>query len=75
VTRDVDAGPIIAQATVEVRPDDTPDSLAARVLEQEHRIFPLTIGWFAEGRLSIRHGEVLLDGARRPEQGIPAPVE
>ncbi len=73
VTDEVDAGPIIVQAAVEVQPGDDADTLAARVLEQEHRIYPLAIRWFAEGRLSVRDGEVLLDGARRPEQGPIAP--
>jgi phosphoribosylglycinamide formyltransferase-1 len=70
VTLDVDAGPIIAQAAVEVKNGDSGSDLAARVLEQEHRIYPLAVGWFAEGRLSVEKGEVLLDGARRPEQGL-----
>ena len=73
VTHEVDVGPIIVQATVPVLPNDTPDILAARVLEQEHRIYPLAIKWFFEGRLSIRDGKVLLDGAVRPEQGIVEP--
>lgn len=67
VTRDVDAGPIIIQARVSVRPEDTPNSLATRVLDQEHRIYPLAIRWFAEGRLTVREGEVLLDGRRQPQ--------
>jgi phosphoribosylglycinamide formyltransferase-1 len=74
VTNEVDAGPIIIQAAVDVEADDNPDRLAARVLEQEHRIYPLAIRWFAEGRLDIRDNEVLLDGARRPEQGLIPPT-
>ena len=50
-------------------PDDTPDRLAARVLEQEHVIYPRAIRWFVEGRLSIDGNEVLLDGQKSPEQG------
>jgi phosphoribosylglycinamide formyltransferase-1 len=49
VTPEVDAGPIIAQAAVPVLADDTPDSLAARVLRQEHRIFPMVLRWLAQG--------------------------
>jgi phosphoribosylglycinamide formyltransferase-1 len=75
VINEVDSGPIIAQAAVDVKPGDDPDTLAARVLEQEHRIYPLAIRWFAEGRLSIQGGEVLLDGARRPEQGLVEPAD
>lgn len=68
VTNDLDAGPVIVQAAVPVVPGDTPETLAARVLVEEHRIYPLALRWFAEGRLSVRAGQVLLDGARRPEQ-------
>lgn len=74
VTSDLDGGPVIVQAAVAVARDDTPQSLAARVLEQEHRIFPLAIRWFAEGRLTVRNGQVLLDGALRPEQGLKEPA-
>jgi phosphoribosylglycinamide formyltransferase-1 len=70
VTPEVDSGPIIAQAVVPILPDDTPATLAARVLDAEHRIYPLAIRWFVEGRLTVRDGSVLLDGARRAEQGI-----
>lgn len=70
VTPDVDAGPIIIQATVPVYEDDSPDVLAARVLRQEHRIYPQAIRWFAEGRLEIRDNRVLVDGAEQAEQGL-----
>jgi phosphoribosylglycinamide formyltransferase-1 len=53
VTEDVDSGPIILQAAVPVLDDDTPDSLAARVLEQEHRILPRAIRLIAEGRVKL----------------------
>ncbi len=54
VTPEVDVGPIIIQAAVPVLAEDTEDSLAARVLAQEHRIFPQAVRWFAEGRLEMR---------------------
>lgn len=73
VTRDVDSGPIIAQAAVPVRAGDTSATLAERVLAEEHRIYPLAIGWFAERRLTVQGDRVLLDGAIRPEQGLVAP--
>jgi phosphoribosylglycinamide formyltransferase-1 len=72
VTNDLDGGPVIVQASVPVRAGDTADTLAARVLHEEHRILPLAIRWFAEERLSIRNGQVLLDGEIRPEQGLVA---
>ncbi|VFN04679.1 MAG: formyltetrahydrofolate-dependent phosphoribosylglycinamide formyltransferase [Candidatus Kentron sp. G] len=50
VTEEVDAGPIIIQARVPVLPDDTPETLAARVLVEEHRILPQAIRWFVEGK-------------------------
>ncbi len=53
VTEDIDGGPIIAQACVPVREDDTADTLAARILEQEHRILPQAVRLFAEGRLRV----------------------
>lgn len=58
VTADLDHGPIVAQAAVPVLPDDTEHSLAERVLEQEHVIYPRAVRWFAEGRLKIEDGRV-----------------
>lgn len=56
VTADLDHGPIVAQATVPVLPDDTETTLAARVLEQEHIIYPRVIRAFVEGRVSLIDG-------------------
>jgi phosphoribosylglycinamide formyltransferase-1 len=53
VTPKVDHGPIIAQAAVPVFDDDTPESLASRVLRREHHIFPLALRWLLEGRVRI----------------------
>lgn len=53
VTAKVDRGPIVAQAEVAVEANDTPETLAARVLAQEHRIYPQAIRWFAEDRLTL----------------------
>ncbi len=72
VTEEVDGGPIIIQAKVPVLPDDTSEALAARVLEQEHRIYPQAIRWFAEGRLRLQGNAVLLDG--RPAVGMRSEV-
>ncbi len=58
VTAELDHGPIVAQAAVEVRPDDTEDTLAERVLLQEHIIYPRAVRWFVEGRLAIDNGLV-----------------
>jgi phosphoribosylglycinamide formyltransferase-1 len=64
VTDELDGGPVILQAELPVLPEDTPQTLAARVLEQEHRIYPLVIGWFAQGRLRLSDDGVMLDDAR-----------
>lgn len=53
VDEGMDTGPIITQAVVPVLDDDTADTLAARILEQEHRIYPEAVGLFADGRLKI----------------------
>jgi len=68
VTPEVDSGPIIIQRAVPVLPGDTPETLAARVLEQEHVIYPTAIRWFVENRLTIQNDDVLLDGHKSPEQ-------
>lgn len=53
VTAGVDEGPILAQAAVEVREDDTEASLAARILSHEHRLLPLALSWVAQGRCRV----------------------
>lgn len=58
VTPQLDHGPIVVQAVVPVLPDDDEASLSARVLVQEHRIYPLAVRWFVEGRLTLEHGVV-----------------
>lgn len=61
VTPELDGGPVIIRAAVPVLEGDTAETLAARVLEQEHRIYPQAIRWFAEGRLRLEANQVLLD--------------
>jgi phosphoribosylglycinamide formyltransferase-1 len=63
VTPALDHGPIIAQAVVPVLPTDTPDTLAERVLVQEHQIYPRAVRWLVEGALSVSStGIVTLKG-------------
>lgn len=50
----MDTGPIIAQAVVPVKDDDTPETLAARILVEEHRLYPEVIKWLAEGRVTLQ---------------------
>jgi phosphoribosylglycinamide formyltransferase-1 len=71
VTAELDHGPIIAQAAVPVMPGDDETSLAARVLRQEHRIFPLAVRWFLEGRLALVDGRVTLRD-EAPRKGAEA---
>lgn len=62
VTAALDHGPIVIQAAVPVRPDDDETILAARVLAQEHRIYPRAARWFLDGRLRLDGGQVRLQG-------------
>jgi phosphoribosylglycinamide formyltransferase-1 len=62
VTAELDHGPIVIQAEVPVRDDDTAETLAASVLRQEHLIYPRAAQWFLEDRLVIRNGKVHVKG-------------
>lgn len=62
VTAELDHGPIVAQAAVPVRSDDAAAALAARVLKQEHVIYPRAVRWFLEGRLALADGVVRVRG-------------
>jgi phosphoribosylglycinamide formyltransferase-1 len=67
VTEDLDGGPVIAQAEVAVKPDDTPESLAERVQQQEHVLYPIVVRWFCEGRLQLSGNDcILFDGQPMP---------
>lgn len=66
VVPEMDSGPIIAQAAVPVREDDTAATLAARVLAIEHRIYPHALKVLAEGRVQIADGRCLIDGKPVP---------
>jgi phosphoribosylglycinamide formyltransferase-1 len=63
VTAELDGGPPILQARVAVKPDDDEAALAARVQVQEHKIYPLAVHWYCEGRLSCHDGRAWLDDA------------
>lgn len=67
VTDEMDAGPVVLQAAVPVLPDDTAESLQARILREEHRIYPETVRLFAEGRLRVEGRRVVIEGARADE--------
>jgi len=74
VTPETDAGPIIAQAAVPVLDDDTPDTLAQRVLAAEHRIYPMALKWIAEDRVRIVEGRCLIDGAQHAAGALLSPA-
>ncbi len=70
VTEGVDEGPIIMQAAVPILDDDTPETLAARILVQEHKIYPRAVQLFAEGRLRVDGRRVFVDGAKPDGEAI-----
>jgi phosphoribosylglycinamide formyltransferase-1 len=69
VTAELDGGPVVLQSRIAVRPAETENELAARVLKTEHVILPKVIGWLADGRLVWRDGKGWLDG-----RALDAPV-
>ncbi|MDX1735316.1 MAG: phosphoribosylglycinamide formyltransferase [Halioglobus sp.] len=70
VTTELDGGPPVLQAVVPVLPTDSADELAARVVVQEHVIYPLAVRWFLQGRLQLVDGTAHLDGEPVPATGI-----
>lgn len=73
VIPELDAGPIVIQAVVPVLPGDDENSLAARVLKQEHRIYPQAVRWFVEDRLVIENGRVTVRDAQAGSEGWSVP--
>ncbi|MDR9436891.1 MAG: phosphoribosylglycinamide formyltransferase [Thiohalophilus sp.] len=68
VTPELDGGPIILQASVPIEASDTPESLAQKVHEQEHRIYPQVVDWIARDRVRLEDDSVLFDGSPISEQ-------
>jgi phosphoribosylglycinamide formyltransferase-1 len=68
VVPEVDAGPIILQGRLTLNANDSVESLQQRIHKIEHQLYPLAVRWFTEDRLSIKNGEVLLDGETSTEQ-------
>jgi phosphoribosylglycinamide formyltransferase 1 len=66
VRAEVDAGPIVVQGVVPVRQEDTPDTLAARVLQAEHRCYPVALDLVASGRVRVVGERALIDDAATP---------
>lgn len=69
VTEELDGGPVILQAKVPVFDTDSADELAVRVHEQEHRIYPLVVKWFCQGRLQMTDDSAQLDNSVLPQSG------
>lgn len=69
VSEELDGGPLVVQAVVPVLASDTASTLAARVQQQEHCIYPLAVRWFAEGRLRLTEQGAMLDKQLLPETG------
>ncbi|NQY63733.1 MAG: phosphoribosylglycinamide formyltransferase [Alteromonadaceae bacterium] len=69
VTEELDGGPVILQAKVPIFKGDIADELAARVHEQEHRIYPLVVKWFCQQRLVMKNEAALFDGNLLPASG------
>ncbi|MBS1161118.1 MAG: formyltetrahydrofolate-dependent phosphoribosylglycinamide formyltransferase [Proteobacteria bacterium] len=74
VTPALDHGPVIIQAAVPVLDDDCEETLAARVLEQEHQIYPLAVRWFAEDRLRLENGRVRLNAELLANSALVSPL-
>lgn len=70
VTTELDRGPNIIQASVPVLPNDTAETLAQRVLQQEHIIYPIAVKWFVDGRLTMTDEGARLDNKLLPVDGL-----
>ena len=73
VTEGVDEGPIILQAAVPILDEDTPDTLAARILQQEHKIYPRAVQLFAEGRLRVEGRRVFIETGKPEGEAVISP--
>ena len=75
VVPELDSGPVIAQGAIDVRPGDSEEALAVRVLKVEHRIYPLALKLVAEGRVQIKNNHTLIDGVPVPNVADLAPTD
>jgi phosphoribosylglycinamide formyltransferase-1 len=70
VTPELDGGPSVLQAKVPIDAGESAESLAAKVLEYEHQIYPTAVQWFCDGRLDMANGVAIMDGKPLPASGI-----
>jgi len=73
VTEGVDEGPIILQAAVPILDEDRPETLASRILEQEHKIYPRAVQLFAEGRLRVEGRRVFIEAGKPEGESVISP--
>jgi phosphoribosylglycinamide formyltransferase-1 len=71
VTEDLDAGPMVIQARLEIAKEETESTLCQRVQKMEYRIYPLAIKWFSENRLRIKNSRAYLD----ENEGLPKIID
>ncbi len=69
----VDTGPVIAQSVVPVFSDDSEETLSARILKQEHKIYPQVIQWFSEGRITVTDRQVTIDESQKTDSSLTNP--
>ena len=70
VTEELDGGPVVCQATIDVTSEDTAETLAQRIHKKEHIIYPLVVDWFCKGKLTMQNGAAWLDHKVLPPTGI-----
>lgn len=74
VVPEMDAGPIIVQAVVPIHQNDTEDTLAARILEQEHKIYPLALKLCAEGKVTVEGNKAIIRDEAHPDGALMNPA-
>jgi len=74
VRPEMDNGPILLQAVVPVLTDDTPETLAARILKEEHKIYPAGLKLIAENRARVAGGKVIFTGVNAPNHSLINPL-
>ncbi|MDF1643769.1 MAG: phosphoribosylglycinamide formyltransferase [Pseudomonadales bacterium] len=74
VTPDLDGGPVIVQARISVEANDSAETLAQKVQQQEHKIYPQVVEWFCDNRIRLNQNKVYLDGNELHDRGYSPPI-